>query len=484
MFRLSLFLILLSFFCIAQEKSYPEIDSALSKIYFTTHETGKFRVGIDTTYKLIADSKKMGYDKGMVKGYINIGNFLSTINRYEESLKYFELAEKKINNVKDNQLKALLYIEYGKVNRSLGLYEIALAQYNKAIYAGKKVSDIPEQKVVLQYAYTCKADNFTSLNQIDSMYIYFQKGYKLYPDALTAANIANYFIIYKKQEIDSADFYLKTAIAEIDKTDLQSYEKLCVLSIYGDFYSAKENYHSALEYYFKALKVATAMKSSDERRNLYKLISKTYNKINDNNNAVEYLNKYTIINDSLNSADKKALNLSVGKFVKDKESEREHEKKVLKNRTDFTIGIISGVALALIIFTYYFYKKKKKEKEIKILRQQEEILQTKIEKRNLEYKVNDAFDEVLALAKKNDPTFLARFKEVYPEFCERLLNRYPDIIASEFIFCAYLKLNFSTKEISSQTFVTEKTVQSRKSRLRKRMNIPSHEDLYIWISKI
>ena len=140
--------------------------------------------------------------------------------------------------------------------------------------------------------------------------------------------------------------------------------------------------------------------------------------------------------------------------------------------------------IVVIIAGYSFYRKKRREKEKLIQNQREEISKKQIEKRNLEYKVNNAFEEIVQLAKKNDPSFLARFKEVYPEFCEKILTLYPDILNSEFTFCAYLKLNFSTKEIANYTFVTKKAVQGRKSRIRKKFNIPSDEDLYIWFHKI
>ena len=43
-----------------------------------------------------------------------------------------------------------------------------------------------------------------------------------------------------------------------------------------------------------------------------------------------------------------------------------------------------------------------------------------------------------------------------------------------------IKLNFSTKEIADYTFVTVRSVQTRKSRMRKRLNIMPEEDIYLW----
>jgi DNA-binding CsgD family transcriptional regulator len=92
-----------------------------------------------------------------------------------------------------------------------------------------------------------------------------------------------------------------------------------------------------------------------------------------------------------------------------------------------------------------------------------------------------AKEELIILGKNNTSDFFLRFKEMYPEFCEKLLQIKPDLINSELKFCAYLKLNFTTKEIATFIGVTPRAVQIRKNRLRKKLNIPSDEDIYLWM---
>jgi DNA-binding NarL/FixJ family response regulator len=99
----------------------------------------------------------------------------------------------------------------------------------------------------------------------------------------------------------------------------------------------------------------------------------------------------------------------------------------------------------------------------------------------LKLKLNDAFYEVIELARNNDTTFLPRFREVYPEFTENFLRHHPDIINSELQLCAMIFLNFSSKEIAHYTFVTHRSIQTRKSRLRKKLNISRDTDLYQYI---
>lgn len=86
--------------------------------------------------------------------------------------------------------------------------------------------------------------------------------------------------------------------------------------------------------------------------------------------------------------------------------------------------------------------------------------------------------EVIELAKRNDSSFLLKFKEFYPEFIKSLLEINPDLENSELAFCAMLKLRFSSKEIADYTFVQHKSVQQKKYRIRKRLNIPGETDIY------
>ncbi|MDQ0594821.1 DNA-binding CsgD family transcriptional regulator [Chryseobacterium ginsenosidimutans] len=132
-------------------------------------------------------------------------------------------------------------------------------------------------------------------------------------------------------------------------------------------------------------------------------------------------------------------------------------------------------------FGGYFLKKSFQNK---YNRKKAALIEKEAEISNLGSQINTAFQEIVSLAKSNSPHFLTRFREVYPLFCDKIIEIYPEIQNSELTFCAYLRLNFTTKEIANSIFVTTKTVQMRKYRLRKKLNISSDTDIYIWISNL
>lgn len=318
MSRFSFIFLLFFFFSSGQEKSYPKIDSALQFAIKNFQRDGDAKKTLAINFELIEKSRKLNYTKGIGWGYRNIGNLLTTVNQYEESLKYLELAEKEINKLDDFALKAKLYTDLGKVNHFLGLYEIALDYYNKAIKAGEKIEDLKKKKSIIHYSYACKAHNFESLNQKDSLYTYLHKAYQLKQDLVTTAKIASYFIVHQKKDIDSARYYLMLASDKLQKNNYPLFQKLVVHKTYGDFYSSKKDYNKALDSYLQSLEIANKMKKKDEKKSLYQLISITYKALNHEKQSEEYLEKYIKLNDSLNIEDKKALNISVNKVLKDK----------------------------------------------------------------------------------------------------------------------------------------------------------------------
>ena len=477
MIRIFILVFILLFF--TGNGQHPEIDSALYKDNYGLRVKGKFDEAITLNKRLIERSKQLNYTKGIAWGYFNIGNILCTRNQYEESLKYLGFAETELNKIEEDYLSASVNAEYGRVYNALGLYERSNGYYNKAIRINRNVVDKARRDRLFHFIYASKIYNFESSKQYDSIYIYLQKAYHITPAPITAANIADYYLRYKKNT-DSAEYYLKTAVHTLKIRTFPLFDRMVVLMTYGDFYYNGKKYDKALGCYFQASAISKQIKRVHDTRSLYHSISNTYEALNDEKNAAEYLQKYTYLNDSLNLADKQAVNVSVDKFMKEKDQEKES----LKVNTYYLVGFIVCVVLLIAILGYIFYQRKKREKEILVQVQQAQIVQKEAENKELKQKVNTAFEEVVQLAKQNDPSFLTRFQEVYPEVYQKLISVNPKLVNTELVLCAMIWHNFSSKDIAQYTFVQPKTVQVKKHRLRKKLGIPAEEDIYQYLRKL
>lgn len=80
--------------------------------------------------------------------------------------------------------------------------------------------------------------------------------------------------------------------------------------------------------------------------------------------------------------------------------------------------------------------------------------------------------------------FTQQFDRVHVEFHQRLLDQFPDLTKNDLKLCTYLRMNLSSKEIASLTFVTVRAVEVSRSRLRKRLGLEPGENLLQFIQSL
>jgi len=119
-----------------------------------------------------------------------------------------------------------------------------------------------------------------------------------------------------------------------------------------------------------------------------------------------------------------------------------------------------------------------------ISEKEEEIAKKEKVITELEHKVNESFQEVIQLANENNPEFLIRFKEIYPDFIAALLTKEPKLRSSELTLCAYLFLGFNSKDIARITHKSISTIDNRKYNLRKKLNTPFNQSISTYFQSL
>jgi DNA-binding CsgD family transcriptional regulator len=61
------------------------------------------------------------------------------------------------------------------------------------------------------------------------------------------------------------------------------------------------------------------------------------------------------------------------------------------------------------------------------------------------------------------------------DFLKKVKNIHPELTSNDLRLCAYLRLNLSSKEIAPLLNISLRSVEVKRYRLRKKMNLP-HED--------
>ncbi len=458
----------LSIFTVLYSQNYTpgQIDNALIIKSENLRIRGQKKELISLNEKYITISKNQNYLKGEILGYINIANIYGTIGDYKNSFYYLQKAEKKIKKINSAYLSAKLYQEYGQVNYVIGLYVKALKYNAQSIYYGKMISNHGE-KEILSGIYANRADFLHNVHQDDSSLIYLHKALKIKSSPVINSLIADHYMVYKKN-IDSSSYYLNNALKLLQKMNYWNIQRGQTYYYYGNFLNKNKEPEKALLYYEKSVAILEKTKRVYNIPLLYKTISSTYGELNDEEKEKEYLEKYTKLKDSLNRVCNESVNTSIDGIIREKESEHTSKKNML-----LVYNIVVLCLIVILLFLYIRY-----QKNINIIKQKE--FETDV----LREKLNNSYDYIVDLAKKNDPNFLNKFQEAYPDFVRKMLAINSNLSKSDLSFCAMIWLGFSSKEIAQYTFVEHRSVQNKKNRLRKKLNISSDIDLHLFFKSL
>lgn len=447
-----------------------QIDS-LQKYGFNRMMTrGDYKGIVLQERKLILNCQKLKYLKGETVGYLNLAQALCAMTSNKESLYFLNIADKQLKNFNDDILKARINHLYGRNYYFLGLYQQSITSFNKSLEFAYRIKDKEERKRRIFDVYDWKRSSFDYLNVMDSVYSNERKCMQ-FPKPMLYIDIAERHL--KRRNIDSAEYYVNKANDLMLSSKNLVEGKANVLRAYGELYIAKGENEKALKFLFESL--AITKKMGNKRRNLeaYKLIAEAYKSINDVQKENEYLTKYSKLNDSITEADKSILNMPIEKLLNDQtEAEQKNKNKLYY----LAIGIILACS-GIIIIVFYVYQERQRQKDI-LLNQKER------ETTELKKKLDSVYEEVIKLAINGDPLLMPKFKEAYPEFYNNLTSKYPNLTSSDLKFCAMVKLNFSNKEIAQYDNMSIRTVESKKYRLRKKMDLASDVDFNGWIMSL
>jgi DNA-binding CsgD family transcriptional regulator len=85
---------------------------------------------------------------------------------------------------------------------------------------------------------------------------------------------------------------------------------------------------------------------------------------------------------------------------------------------------------------------------------------------------------------KDDNTFEIQMDELHQEFYQRLKDSYPSLSVNDLRLCAYLKLGFTSKEIAEFMSIQPSSVYISRSRLRKKLDLDTEDDLHDFLNTI
>lgn len=471
------FIFFLYFSVQSYSQNYPpaKLDS-ITTIY---KNRGEYEKVFQYNIEALRHYQENNNSEGESLANINIANALSTFDEHQKSLHYLDEAGKQLKLINNNGLNARLCNEIARNYAFLGLYNQANIQLNKSIEYLKHAPDTQENRNALFFVYIWKWSNFEDLKQLDSINMMREKGLKDFPnEPKIYVRIAEQFLS-KKQHLDSIEYYLNKASLLAVKNNSSLHAFGAIATRRGNLYTLKKDYPKALEYYQESLPIYLKINRGADIINTYKKIYETYLALHDLPKANEYLTKYTELNDSIQSGERKAVASVVNNFAIEQEKE--------KNNLYLIIAAITGIALVSLTAVFMIRKrnKNKNKRRDELLEEQNKLITEKIvETDQLKRKVDTSINDLAEMATSNNPFFISKFKEVYPEFYEKLTSQCPELTNHDIKFIAYVRLNLTNKEIGQCSNVTVRAVETKKYRLKKKLELPTDMDLGTWVLEL
>ncbi|MFD2904839.1 transcriptional regulator [Sphingobacterium anhuiense] len=478
--QLLLFILLLfTIKAIAGDDKKQAIDSLLAKsMEFASR--GDLVTYIETVIKALNLANAAKYDEGKAKGGSYLAEGLVTIGLFKEGLKQIDRIETTDFYKNEIFMQSEVHRLRGRAYGGLMLYQQALREFRVQQGVIKKLAGEKQIKSY-QFNYENLSVVFQRLGQLDSMQKYTElqlENLKVFEEKDAAMR---YQIVYEnlgrlyvqKGDLVKAQQYLDKSVELMEK-----YKIPVVMNTYGALAlleKKRKNFKKAAAFYEESLAKKRAAGSRIGMKNSYRELADLYRTTNlDKAKADHYEMAFSRLNDSLENENRQVVDQVLNQILKLKD--QESDTKVSKS---VTVSIIALIVL-IVAITFFVWRSRHNRK---VLGEKEDALQETetINKELTEQIGENKFNNLIELAKSNNPEFLTLFTELYPEFIQALKSLDSNLRSTELEFCAMAFLNFSTKNIAEYTFVTVRAVQIRKNRLRKKFEIPSDADFNNWM---
>ena len=470
--------------------TYAQIEIRIKKILATSQQQFlnlEYVESIKTANTALKLSEKESYSKGITLSNIYIAKALSETGIYQSALKHLDNAEKEPFFEKYINAQIETYRLRGRIYGNLKMNDLAIREFYKQLRFSNQLNDSISRKKSIFWAHQNLSQIFSNTEQYDSLWNHLIAQKKIIenlqtlPLSDTYHDLSAIYISFGEEHTRKGNYVaarnnLDSAVAILKKNKSNYFHE--VFNKYGDLEDAIGNTKKATDYYKLALNNAIDLKNKGAEQFGNKVLADYFlkNKL-DAKETNEYLKRYQELNDSL-----KAVNNNVHEIILNQVLNQRN--KEFKTQTKFYwIGFSALALLSVGLFLILWSLNRRKKANIlsfkEELHKKEAFMEDFIKQHG-----QNKFEELIDLVKTNHPKFIILFKEIYPDFIAKLKVLDANIKDSEISFCALIYLNFTTKEIAKYTFVTIRAVQIRKNRLRKKYNIDSTDDLYIWIQNL
>ena len=363
---------------------------------------------------------------------------------------------------------------------------------------------------------------YQNLQQYDSALWYYRESLKTsvfvddprYFQASIYNNIGGLFLDNKN--VDSAYASLSIAMqVRIERNDLAG--QAASSSRLGEYYLLMDNPKKALEYFYHGFGVAKSIGSIDLQGNIAEKLYTYFKQAGQADSALKYYELHNKFAQELNNKEtvKELTRLELQSEYREKQKIERLEQERLNSIYLFT-ALLLVLVLIVFVLLYFLMNNRlgrlKLEKNNLALTAQNSMLEKENFEKALEIRNKELSTHVMGMIRKNETigqivevlstkinkdndTFLhqiirdlsnlqeekvwdefeLRYQQVHNKFYENLQSVNPHLTTNERRLCAFLRLNMTTKDISSITGQSLRSIEVARTRLRKKLEITNSE---------
>lgn len=425
-YKYLLSLVLLSNLFYAQDQS--NVDFLVKQIN-TIQLSGDSDKVLEASKKLIDLSNASKNEKGLSYGNYYLAYYYYDHAKFKQSIDYAKEAQKYTSYLEtDKTHSANISSLLGGNYLLLELYTLSFKNYRKALEILKtNPNKTAKDSLTESSIYSHLSYIYQNINKPDSMHYFLQKEDTILKkidlqDAYiqkgcSCLGFGNYYL--NQNKTDSAQYYYSKSL-DYFKNKIHPCKIESLIGL-GNLFTVQKKYPEAQSFYNLALKSFDQHHFPDILSELYKKIAELKIAQGNATEAKQYQDLYLKTNKELDDRMKNERDFALNEVMKEEKIKHTIETK----KTQRTTLIIISSLIFITLFIIYLLKKSKSRnlKSIEIaqkLLKEKEI--TEQETHKLKQQINEAFDEIIQLAKENNPSFYTRFQEVYPKFQSKMLQ--------------------------------------------------------------
>ncbi len=401
--------------------------------------------------------ERLGSEKGMAIALNNIGELYRLQKKYVTALDYYKQSQSLNKKIKYKNLMAITLENMGLVKSALGQQEEAFAYFDEAFKISEEINNT-ESKVKLMLT---MAEQYHKFNNFGEALNYYKKVYNIATSSNHWPHIADAALGIsrtheKMRNYKSSYDYFKIYAAYNDSINLQQ----------------KNNRITQLQTRFKTdlqekeLQIAKneiALFDNERKLNTLKL-------------NILLLSVFFVLILSFLVTNRYRSRIKKERLIRQKDAElHATQKELMEIELQSKDSDLMNFALHLVQKNEMLQHLQKELKKLPC-GSDNETTKTLSE-------LNFAIQQNLSL-KEDMEEFQQKIDNSYDDFFRRLRENFPNLTKNEERLCAFLRLNLTSKEISSINNTSLKAVEMSRYRLRKKIGLANSELLPEYLQNI